>query len=193
MHQPTSTDNLLYFITTLVEQRRWFFTNRQRAQRLAETIDTCCAIKGFDLIAYAILPNHVHLLVRKLGRLESGRRLESRRPGDKELPEERFLFSRRRLSSRRRSGVHDYTLADLMQSIKGTYSRSLPPGRFWHRHSYVRRVDSDEYLANLLDYICHNYQKMELPTWYGQRPFADIRQLAINCLYLSDARRGVLR
>jgi REP element-mobilizing transposase RayT len=57
-------DNI-YFVTTNVQNRRWFFVTSERASILGQAIKTCCTLKQFDLLAYCILPDHVHLLVKK--------------------------------------------------------------------------------------------------------------------------------
>lgn len=194
MTQRAIDGDYLYFVTANVQNGRWYFVTAERAAKLGQAIRTCCRMKGFDLLQYCILPNHMHMLVRKLSKGEvagtnnAQRKLESMRCGTRNEParnastdvvrpssetDANFLFSHRRLPSRR-SLSKRHTLSDLMHSIKSTFSQTLRSGKFWHHGSYFRIVDSHEYLNNLTGYIRGNYTKMNLPDWYGQSPFVFI-------------------
>lgn len=65
MTQRAIDGDYTYFVTANVQDQRWFFTTQERAATLGQTIQTCCRLKNFELLAYCILPNHVHLLVSK--------------------------------------------------------------------------------------------------------------------------------
>lgn len=174
----------LYFVTANVQNRRWFFVTQRRADKLGQAIQICCKLKHFDLLAYCILPNHVHLLVRKLSEEEvkqrlgvtttSQRKLGSMRcegcEGDNGLPKNSHLFLYRRLPSRR-SVTKPYTLSDLMHSIKSTFSQSLHQGKFWQHRSNFRIIENKEYFCRVVDYIQYNYRKMKLDENYGRSPF----------------------
>ena len=54
-----------YFVTTVVRDREPAFRDVVLAHALAETILGACALKSFDVAAWAILPDHVQLLVEK--------------------------------------------------------------------------------------------------------------------------------
>lgn len=222
MSQRAIDGEYIYFVTTNVHHRRWFFVTPQRATRLGQAIQTCCRLKNFDLLAYCILPNHVHLLVRKpragehfgdastaqrtLERarcggtessvdkggcglasvprgLESTRSVNEKNATNAGFPDYMFLFPHRRLSSRRCDPVIGYTLSDLMQSIKGTFSRTLPTGKFWQHRSNFRIVEHETYLRNVIEYIRYNYRKMDLPERYGQPPFGFINEGSIQQLF----------
>ena len=191
MTQRAIDGDYIYFVTANVQSGRWFFVSPERAERLGRAIQTCCAMKNFDLLAYCILPNHVHLLVRKPGmemlgqasianRLQRtlervrcegmGRPKKNRRQSTER--KEVFLFPHRRLSSRRSFPAgQGFTLGDLMKSIKGTFSRTLPKGKFWQHRSYFRIIDNEEYLSNVVEYIQGNYTKMNLDDRFGQPLF----------------------
>ncbi len=57
----------LYFVTTNTTFRSLFFDTPERAASLATIIHDACKEYRFDLLGYAILPDHVHLLVLKSG------------------------------------------------------------------------------------------------------------------------------
>ncbi|MBI4093110.1 MAG: hypothetical protein HY420_04265 [Candidatus Kerfeldbacteria bacterium] len=80
-----------------------------------------------------------------------------------------------------------------MKSIKGTFSRALPKGRFWQHRSNFRIVDSEHYLSNVIEYILHNYQKMNLPHRYGQPPYVLINRTAVDCIYDGTKEKGGYR
>lgn len=181
MTQRAIDGDFIYFVTFNVHNRRWFFVDLERTENLGQAMQTCCQMKHFHLLAYCILPNHVHLLVKKGGAIKPDRTLERVRSASVNLDlletglsnqAKNFLFAHRRLSSRRSfQAVDNFTLSDLMKSIKGTFSRTLPKGKFWHRRSFVRIVDNQEYFNNLINYIQYNYRKMNLDEEYGQPPF----------------------
>lgn len=70
-----------------------------------------------------------------------------------------------------------------MHSIKSTFAHSLGRGKFWHRRSYFRIVESEEYFANVINYIRFNYTKMNLPERYGEAPFVFFDQSAIDRVF----------
>lgn len=193
MTQRAIDGSYIYFVTANVQDRRWFFVTPERATSLGQAIQTCCQMKDFELLAYCILPNHVHLLVRKpnAGEVQAQRTLERARckQGVESLTKTNtYLFTHRRLSSRR-SGSEStrFTLSDLMKSIKGTFSRTLPQGKFWQHRSNFRIIETEDYLSNVLEYIRYNYRKMNLPEWYGQSPFVFIDQMAVNRVFDSSS------
>jgi len=174
MVQRVIDGDFIYFVTFNVHQQRWFFVDNKRAEVFGQVIQTCCQMKGFVLFAYCILPNHVHVLLKKQDTEKSERTLGSMRfEKNIEVAPESYLFAHRRLPSRRSVNAPP-TLSDLMHSIKSTYSQHLRKGKFWHRRSFVRLVDNQEYFNHLINYIRLNYQKMSLGDHYGQPPFVFI-------------------
>lgn len=87
MTQRAIDGEYIYFVTANVQDRRWYFVTDERAGKLGQAIQTCCRMKAFDLLQYCILPNHMHLLVRKIpetevvGQKQAQRRLGSLRCG----------------------------------------------------------------------------------------------------------------
>lgn len=174
MTQRAIDGNYIYFVTTLVKNRAWFFVRPDRANELGQVIKNACSIKNFDPYAYCILPNHVHLLVRKRPLNQAQRALEKARcEGEVRLAssQQRRLPnspSQRGLSSPR---VKRYTLSQLMQSIKGTYSWQTTDEQLWHPRFNFRIIDTEEHFYNTVNYIIHNYKKMNLLDLYGKAPF----------------------
>jgi len=189
----------IYFVTTNVQDRQWFFITPERAETLGQAVQTCCRLKNFELLAYCILPNHVHLLVRKQTIDEvrfknrgSQRRLGSLRcdtvgnetDATSNIPSNNaLLFPHRRRPRRRCESDKQYALSELMHSIKGTFSHSLDLGKFWQHRSNFRIVDTDERLYNTVDYIVYNYKKMNLDDKYSKSPFIFVDQGQISRLF----------
>lgn len=59
----------VYFVTTNTASRVRLLHTPERAQILGKIIQRSCKETRFDLYGYSILPDHVHLLVRKTGTL----------------------------------------------------------------------------------------------------------------------------
>ena len=55
--------NSLYFITTVTDKRLPVFNNEKNIQIIFNTLHTLKEIKPFDLKAYCILHDHLHLLI----------------------------------------------------------------------------------------------------------------------------------
>jgi len=55
-------ENLAYFVTTVVAGRRPIFNNDESAELLIEEIRHARAAREFALLAFAVMPDHVHLL-----------------------------------------------------------------------------------------------------------------------------------
>lgn len=165
------------------------FDDVYRAERLNRTVKDACLLKHFTLYAFCILPDHVHMLAKKdslRAQLSISRGLEN--PRSKTDNSEHFTKAESRLSSLR-TLKKEHTLSDLMQSIKGNFSYTLPGyGRFWQPRSYCRVVTSERYLRSVLDYIQNNHQKHDLPkNPYGFPPYVFIDEMAINGVFGLDA------
>ena len=54
----------VYFITTVTEQRFPYFNEGLFCELFIENLRMCKKMKRFELYAFTIIPDHVHLLVR---------------------------------------------------------------------------------------------------------------------------------
>jgi len=109
--------------------------------------------KYYDLQAYCIMPNHVHLLIDTMKQLELP---------DYTTPD----------------GIpKDYVQLDkIMQRIKGgtAYSANLAlnrSGRFWQKDSYDHYVRNERERANIIAYILNNPVKARLVKNWQDWPF----------------------
>lgn len=88
--------------------------------------------KWYDLLAYTIMPNHVHLLVDTSLQLVEGKVMEN-----------------------------NVYLHKIMNQIKGATARKAnlalnTNGKFWQRESYDHLVRDDKELLNIIGYIVEN-------------------------------------
>lgn len=64
-----------------------------------------------------------------------------------------FFTPERTFSNVRSRPKNIYTIFDLMQSIKGNFSRMVHQDHIWQRRFNTRIVNTDEYLATIIYYI----------------------------------------
>lgn len=90
----------------------------------------------YELIAFDIEPNHVHMII--------------------------FLNEDLKSSDSNKLGkTKDYVLADTLRLIKGSTSRKSNivlnrKGQFWHHESYDHVVRDEDELERIIKYICNN-------------------------------------
>lgn len=65
MTQRAINGDYIYFVTTNTTFGRWYFIVPEEAVSLGKIIRGTCTEFGFILFGYCILPNHIHLLVKK--------------------------------------------------------------------------------------------------------------------------------
>jgi hypothetical protein len=149
------------------------FKKMKYAALLAQEIFISADIKYFDVLSYQIMPEHVHLLTCK-------RTLEKVRLG---MGTSCFFTPERTFSNVRSRPKNIYTISDLMQSIKGNFSRKIHNGNIWQRRFYHRIVNTDEYLATVIDYIKNNPTKEHLPKKLQKTPYQYFDWAKINNLF----------
>lgn len=204
MRQPTTREHQVYFITTVVHERPWFFVRIEEAQELGRIIANACRMKDFVLLAYCILPDHIHILVQKMSNsIEPWGGLEkpplrgvidvdseniifhNLKQGLFPLPNYRY-FKKSGIPPEAVTSPHPprYTLPDLMQSIKGNFSWKMHNEKFWQDGYDARIVENPERLENTVEYIKYNFRKMNLPEVYGQHPFTYTYWMKMKTLLL---------
>lgn len=167
MRQPTTEEGQIYFITTVTYKRRRSFVRVEQAKTMGGIIINACRMKEFALFAYCIMPDHVHLLVQKdssSGAFEKAPLRDIKLKGGLSSPDRKI-----------------YSLSDLMQSIKGNYSRCIHNGAFWQEGYDARIISTAERMNNTVYYLMYNHQKHGLPDAFGARPFLyhDLRAIRV--------------
>ncbi|MFC5410330.1 transposase [Larkinella bovis] len=129
---------------------RWL-QNRSIAEHIADKIKSYDGL-AYDLIAYCIMPNHVHLLVDFAVQLENWE--ETTQPG-------------------RQNYQQLYTV---LQQIKGHTAHQANKmlgrsGAFWQPESYDHVVRSKQELKNIVHYILQNPVQAGLVTDWRHWPY----------------------
>ena len=170
-----------YFITTNTKCRIWFFENEKYALLLYRTVVKACKIKHYNLVSFCILPDHLHLLAQKNVSADYPRTLEKVRW---ECDDYDFSYVKSSAGAQRRlSSLHDYTISNLLQSIKGNFSREIHIGEFWQSRFNFRIVNTEKRLSSTIKYILFNYKKHNLPRKYSKYPYIYCNKQKINELF----------
>jgi len=154
------------------------------AELLSEIMFNAGRLKQYDIVAFQIMPDHVHALVYSCDRTLE--RVRSRWTDWSPHPTERtFSNVRSDHQNTMRSGEikTQFTISDLMQSIKGNFSRKIHIGNILQKRFYVRVVNNRRYLHAVIAYIKHNPTKAELPIRYFILPYRFINQKMIKELF----------
>jgi len=173
-------DEYPYFVTFRTREGYPLFERTKYVELLSKEILVSAQIKRFDVLSYQIMLDHVHILTCK-------RTLEKVHLGDDfdcvDIPFERTTAAERTLSSVRSDEEGKYTISDLIQSVKGNFSRKVNMGNIWQRRFYARIVDNRKYLEMVVHYIKQNPIKAELPPRYCKFPYQYIDWESINMLF----------
>lgn len=161
-----------YFITFRTREGWPVFEDEKMAGLMADIMSNAGRLKRFDIVAYQIMPDHVHLLTQYnrntgCGDLLWDRTLERVRSGGGDNV---FSSKNERTLSNVRS-VHPHTISDLVQSCKGNFSREIHIGNIWQRRFYARIVSTRKYLETVIMYIRCNPVKACLPKKYANQPY----------------------
>lgn len=166
-----------YFVTFNTRVGLRLFEDVQYAELLGRIMVNAGRLKRFDILAYQIMPDHVHVLVFKNNNTD--RTLEKVRStkgiSDIHIPQR--TLSRVRDVGKKQS---PHTISDLMQSIKGNFSRKVHMGNIWQRRFYAKVIDTDEYLRTVVEYIEYNPIGAGLPAKYKRMPYQCIDHTKIG-------------
>ena len=173
-------DEYPYFVTFLTREGYPLFERTKYVELLSKETFVSAQIKRFDVLSYQIMLDHVHILTCK-------RTLEKVRLGDDfgrtDINIECTISTESTLSSVRSDNKHQHTISDLIQSVKGNFSRKVNMGNIWQRRFYARIVDNRKYLEMVVHYIKQNPIKAELPPRYCKFPYQYIDWESINMLF----------
>jgi REP element-mobilizing transposase RayT len=109
------------------------------------------ANERYELVAFCIMPNHVHLLIRS------------------------FV----NITAEHQGKTAKYPLADTLRLIKGSTARECNltlgrSGKFWHHESYDHYVRDEEEFERIIKYILNNPVKAGLVKEWNQWKFTYI-------------------
>lgn len=159
-------DEYPYFVTFRTKESQPIFEDTEYAKAFSEIMFNAGQLKGWHILAYQIMPEHVHVLCSNSARrIHGDRTLERVRSEDGKngIPPERTFSNVRIYKSN--------TISDLLKSMKGNFSRGLHEGNIWQPRFHTRIVNTREYLATITEYIQNNPVKDNLPKKYRKVPY----------------------
>jgi len=138
-------DECPYFITTNTQNRGWFFADEKYALTLHKIIVKACKIKKFDLFAFCILPEHLHLMAQKSVSADYSRTLEKMRC---DTDKQDYRCIKANPPAQRRLFPH----FKLLQRFCGTPRSGGQPARLHHFRSFaidLREISPGKFISEI--------------------------------------------
>ncbi|MFH0952310.1 MAG: transposase, partial [Patescibacteria group bacterium] len=160
-----------YHLTFNTKEGVPFFENVEKAELLYITIMNVCEKKKYVVVAFSILPNHIHMMIQS-GIQKYTPQLSVAAVGHNHQPSAGTNVT----SAGTETRAGGCTISDLIYSIKSyycyqlrkMYSINYSP---WQKRFNFRIVDSERRYLNTLNYIINNHKKHGLPEKYGKAPY----------------------
>jgi len=152
-----------YFITFRTIEGYPLFEKTKYAVLLAYVLFRSCAMKGYVLHAYCIMPDHVHLLA-------------GHQPNQAQAAVPAIGPTNINQPIAPTAGCAGFNVSQLMHAIKSYFVTAMRHkfkfnDPIWQKRFNTRVVNTDEYLATIIDYIKNNPTKENLPKKFRQRPY----------------------
>jgi len=150
-----------YFVTFRTQEGYPLFDKTKYAELLSKVIFKTSLIKRYDVLAYQIMPDHVHLLTYNKFRAH---------------PAVGALRSKMGSAGTAARARRILNISKLIHGIKSFYYSQISDQydinfRFFQPRFYSRIVNSQEYLKNTIHYIKINLIKENLPSKYHLPPY----------------------
>ncbi|MDD5566755.1 MAG: transposase [Patescibacteria group bacterium] len=165
-------DEYPYFVTFRTNGGVPIFEDTKTATLLSDIIFKAGKLKGFDVLSYQIMPDHVHLLVNQTpqAHLSAGARGHSI------------------VSAGAETRARGNNISQFMYSIKSYFIKQLRDkhgimNSVWQRRFYTRIVNTEKYLETVLYYIKNNPVKASLQKKYYRVPYQYISWVKIRKLF----------
>lgn len=154
-----------YFITFRTRKGFELFEETKYVRLMVDIIFNAGRLKQYDILAYQIMPDHVHLLV--WGAI-AGRDTRDGREAEN-------LSTPTQVSAPAVGAQKQYNISQLMYTIKSYFVKELRDKYnilypIWHKRFYTRIVDTDRYLQYVIQYIKQNSIKEKLSNKYHKFP-----------------------
>jgi len=167
-------------VTFRTKKESLLFEKTEYAKLLSEIIFNSGKLKRFDILAYQIMPGHIHLLVNASA--PTGTTERTLKNVRSVLINKNLHNPKSTLSMVRYEKNFKYTISDLSQSIKGNFSRKIHMGNLWQRRFYTKIINTHKYLETIIQYIQNNPIMAKLPDKYHKPPYqffdwSDLRKL----------------
>jgi REP element-mobilizing transposase RayT len=161
-------DEYPYFVTFRTKKECLLFEETKYAKLLTDIIVNSGKLKLFDILAYQIMPDHIHLLVNSSAPTERRTRDENKNPLPRVSAPAVFEVSA--------PAVESPTISNLIYTIKSYFLNQLRkyhdiPYSIFQSRFYTRIVNNQRYLKTIILYIQNNPIKAELSDKYHQKPY----------------------
>ncbi|MFA5052250.1 MAG: transposase [Patescibacteria group bacterium] len=166
-----------YFVTFRTKEGLRLFEDEKYAELMARVMLKTSDLKRYDVLAWQIMPDHVHVLVfnKRAASIKSTALMtDATAPaagcgvGDFNIPRAQPAVVAR--------PSRIFTIPDLMHGIKSYFCDQLRIDHgidfpFFQKRFYARIVNTDDYFRTVIEYIRHNPVKAELPKRYQTMPY----------------------
>lgn len=163
-------DEYPYFVTWRTREGYRLFEETKMAGLMADIMFNAAALKGCDILAYQIMPDHVHLLIytdhilrARVSPPALTIHMEGRAPTE-------------RCARGNYHNVRSVTISEYMYTVKSYFVRQMRVQynidfRFFQKRFYARVVDTNKYLHTVVSYIINNPTKAKLPERFQRHPY----------------------
>jgi REP element-mobilizing transposase RayT len=151
-----------YFVTLRTQDGYSLFEDEKMAGLLSEIIFNAGRLKQYDILAYQIMPDHVHVLIyNQYPRAQAS------------LPAIVYLND---CAPAEGCARRDFNVSQLIHSIKSYYCDQIRDKYrinypIWQKRFYTRIVNNRRYLHAVIGYIKNNPIKAKLPNKYNKMPY----------------------
>ncbi|MFA5106782.1 MAG: transposase [Patescibacteria group bacterium] len=158
-----------YFVTFRTSGDNPFFEETKYAALLSNIIFQAGKLKGYDILSYQIMPDHVHLLVYKTSQAHLS--VGARRG--------------KHVSAGAETRARGFNISQFMYSVKSYFIRQIRDedgimDSIWQKRFYTRIINTDEYFETVIHYIQNNTVKAALPDKYRRKPYQYVDWVAIE-------------
>ncbi len=167
-----------YFITFRTKEGFELFEEMKYARLMADIMFNAGELKQYDVLAYQIMPDHVHLLVYQ----------SSKKNIHRAYPSAGALNFEIGSAGRDAHARRNYNVSQLIHAVKSFYCDQIRCQNsinypIFQRRFYTRIISNRKYLKNILWYIGQNPVKSKLSKRYQNMPYQYFNRRLINKLF----------
>ena len=181
MSQRYYLENQIYFVTTKTHQGFEYFKEEIFCDLLVDNLSICKKLKQFDLYAFCILFEHLHLMLKPLGKYNISQIIKSLKENVScdinrvmntkvtETPASRLQWIYKN------KGIDLYSYRKKFQK-KYNKNQIVIPKFKWNKSFYDHIIRNEKDFHNHYNYTAYNFQKHNLPkNWkYTSFNFPDL-------------------
>ena len=166
-----------YFVTFRTKQGYSLFEDAEMAVLLVDIMFNAGTLKQYDILAYQIMPEHVHVLVYQKN-VDNIHRAQASLPAllclDGRAPTPACLLSQ--TAGREGCARRNFNISQLVHAIKSYFCDAIRDHYnikypVFQKRFYTRIITTRKYLRTVIQYIKYNPIKAELPHKYYHPPY----------------------